>query len=91
MRPGCLETERHRARAGEEITAWHILTALECGPVIDDVVSRRRLIDRRLGLRLGRYSENFEDAIDWTIGQAMADADRDHAIQPVIGRVRGFE
>src|SRR5713226_10310864 len=38
-----------------------------------------------------RGSEHFEDAIDWTISQSMADADRNHAIQPVVARVRRLE
>jgi hypothetical protein len=38
-----------------------------------------------------RHSENFEDAINRPVRLPMAAADRDHAIQPVVVRVRGLE
>ena len=38
-----------------------------------------------------RHSENFEDAINRPVRLPMAATDRDHAIQPVVVRVRGLE
>jgi hypothetical protein len=38
-----------------------------------------------------RHSENFEDAINRPVRLPMAATDRNHAIQPVVVRVRGLE
>src|ERR1700676_2831278 len=38
-----------------------------------------------------RTLENFEDAINRSIGPAITDADRDDAIDPIVVRGRGLE
>jgi hypothetical protein len=47
----------------------------------------------KFGFQIGgdAHSENFEDAINRAVRLPMAATDRDHAIQPVVVRVRGLE
>ena len=45
----------------------------------------------KFGFQIERHSENFEDAINRPVRLPMAATDRDHAIQPVVVRVRGLE